>query len=329
VNFVGPDQPGLESSVGLKIDATRRRLWVCTGRYVLFGGPHTSDPRTGVLLFDLDDGQLLQSWLIDEPTPGHIFNDLAVMPDGSVYATTTLFGRVYHVVPGAEAMELVVESAGMQTNGITLGPEVRYLFFTFDRAIRRLDLRTGVPTDVAIPGGQGIGTDGLYLHDGSLVAVQPRRRRIVTLQLNQGLDTVVNVSLLAGDHPDFAYPTTGVMVRDTLFLVATSFADRPRTDGQGPQHPDVLIQAWPLGTTAPALEPIAKIPLRRLDHRRDRGRGRTPRRTTGGSGHPGLAGARVLPAGSPGGDARREKARGRRRSASAGRWRRDPQMRSR
>jgi sugar lactone lactonase YvrE len=113
VNFVGPDQPGLESSAGLKIDAARRRLWVCTGRYVLLGGPHDSDPRTGVLLFDLDDGRLLQSWLIDEPTPGHIFNDLAVMPDGSVYATTTLFGRVYHVVPGAEVMELVVDSAGM------------------------------------------------------------------------------------------------------------------------------------------------------------------------------------------------------------------------
>jgi hypothetical protein len=141
-----------------------------------------------------------------------------------------------------------------------LGPEGRYLFFTFDRAIRRLDLRTGTQRDVAIPGGQGIGTDGLYLHDGSLVAIQPRRRRVVTLQLNQELDTVVSVSLLARDHPDFAYPTTGVLVRDTLFLVATSFADRPRTDGPGPQHPDVLIQGWALGAATPALEPIAKTP---------------------------------------------------------------------
>jgi hypothetical protein len=56
----------------------------------------------------------------------------------------------------------------------------------------------------------------------------------------------MSTTVVAADHPDFAYPTTGVVVGDTLYLVATSFADRPRTEGSGPQHPDVVIQAWPL-----------------------------------------------------------------------------------
>lgn len=245
-DFVGPDVPALETSVGLKVDAARRRLWVCTGRYVLYGGPQTSAPRTGVLLFDLDDGELLQSWLLPQPTPSQIFNDLAVAADGGVYVTTTLLGRVYHVTAGEDDMALLVDSAGMQTNGIALGAEGRYLFFTFDRQIRRLDLTDGSWIDVAIPGGAGMGTDGLYVHHGSLVAVQPRRRRVVSLPLSEGQDSVVAERLVAEDHPDFAYPTTGVIVGDTLFLVATSFADRPRTGGNGPQHPDVLIQAWPL-----------------------------------------------------------------------------------
>ncbi|MGD8319289.1 MAG: SMP-30/gluconolactonase/LRE family protein [Gemmatimonadota bacterium] len=245
-DLVGSNTPGLETSVGLKADAARRRLWVCTGRYVLYGGPRDAEPRTGVLLFDLDDGELLQSWLIAQPTPSDIFNDLALAPDGSVYVTTTLLGRVYHITAGSGAMEILADSTGMQTNGIALGPKGRYLFFTFDRLIRRMDLTDGTQIDVSDPGGDAIGTDGLYLHDGSLVAVQPRRRRVVRLDLNEAMDSVAGTRVVARDHPDFAYPTTGVIVRDTLFLVATSFADHPRTAGDGPQHGDVLIQAWPL-----------------------------------------------------------------------------------
>jgi acetyl esterase/lipase/sugar lactone lactonase YvrE len=245
-DFVRYLEPELESSIGLKVDAARRRLWACTGRYVLFGGVERGPPRTGVLMFDLDDGRLLQSWSVEQPSPSHIFNDLAVAEDGSVFATTTLLGRVYHITPGKDQMELVVDSPGMQTNGVTLGPQGRFLFFVSDQAIRRLDLQSGAQIDVEIAGGAGIGTDGLYFQDGSLFAVQPGRGRIVRLNLNEQMDAVVGLSVLGENHPDFEYPTTGVIVRDTLYLVATSFADRSRTRGPGPQHSDVLIQAWPL-----------------------------------------------------------------------------------
>jgi hypothetical protein len=143
-------------------------------------------------------------------------------------------------------MELLADSAGVQTNGVALDTEGRYLFFTFDRTIRRLDLTDGTQIEVAIPDGEGAGTDGLYLYQGSLVAVQPRRNRVVRLELNQAMDAVMSATVVAADHPDFAYPTTGVVVGDTLYLVATSFADRPRIEGSGPQHPDVVIQALPL-----------------------------------------------------------------------------------
>lgn len=248
-DFVRGLEPDLETSVGIKVDSARRRLWVCTGRYVLFGGRRDAPPRTGVLLFDLEDGRLLQSWLVEQPSPFHIFNDLALAEDGTAYVTTTLMGRVYRLVPGDESMELLADSADVQTNGIALDRGGRYLFFTFDRAIRRLDLAEGTQIEVAIPDGEGVGTDGLYLHSGSLIAVQPRRNRVARLELNEAMDAVVNARVLAAGHPDFAYPTTGVVVGDTLYLVATSFADRPRTDGPGPQHPDVVIQAWPLGAS--------------------------------------------------------------------------------
>lgn len=241
--------PHLQGPIGMKVDAERRLLWVCTGRYTLFAGSSETPPQTGVLLFDLDDGSLINTWLMSQPSPGEIFNDLALASDGTAYVTTTLFGRVYRISPAIAEMELVFEAAGTQTNGIALGPNEQYLFFTLGRSISRLDLKTGDLMDVTIPNEAGVGTDGLYFVDGSLVIVQPRAKRIARLFLNADLNTVDRVHVLAEDHPDFAYPTTGVVVGNALVFVATSFADVPRNDDSERQHQDVLIHRIPLGPT--------------------------------------------------------------------------------
>jgi hypothetical protein len=49
------------------------------------------------------------------------------------------------------------------------------------------------------------------------------------------------VDILAKEHGDFAYPTTGVIVGDQLVFVATSYANVPRNTESLDQHPDVLI----------------------------------------------------------------------------------------
>lgn len=237
---------GLGSSVGIKIDPLRRRAWVCTGRYVLFGGPTDDEPRTGVLLFDLDTGALLRRWLIPQPTPTQIFNDLAVAKDGSVYVTTTLLGRVYHITAESSDLELVYDADGRQTNGVTFDALGRFLFFTVDRGIVRLDLATGAARTLRSGDQAEAGTDGLYSVPGGLIAIQPRRRRIVRLRLDARMEAIVGVDTLRADHPDFAYPTTGVLVGDTLVYVATSYADHPRRPDAKRQHPDVVIGRLPL-----------------------------------------------------------------------------------
>jgi sugar lactone lactonase YvrE len=241
-DFVAHLEPALQSTVGMKVDARERLLWVCTGRFTLFGGAAEGPPRTGVLLFDLDQGTLLRSWLMDQPSPAHIFNDLALSADGHAYATTTLMGRVYRISPGSEEMELLVDLPENQTNGITLDSRERYLFFTLGRTIRRLDLRSGELREVPVPDGAGVGTDGMYFVDGSLLVVKPRMRQIARLVLNTSLDAVERVEVLAEGDPSFDYPTTGVVVGPHLVFVATSFADIPRNEDSAVQHPDVLIQ---------------------------------------------------------------------------------------
>jgi hypothetical protein len=220
---------------------------VCTGRYTLFGGSGDGPALTGVLLFDLDNGSLLQEWLQDQPSPAHIFNDLVIDSQGDAFVTTTLFGRIYKASAGTAEMELILETPGSHNNGITLDPGERYLFLTLDRTISRLDLQTGDLKEVSAPEEAALGSDGIYFVDGSLVVVKPRFRQVARLFLNESLDAVERVEVLADGHPDFAYPTTGVLRGDALIFVATSFADSPRNPEVGEQHGDVLIHQVSLG----------------------------------------------------------------------------------
>lgn len=248
-DFTSPAEARLRGSgsIGMKVDAERRLLWVCTGRYTLFGGEEEAPPKTGVVLFDLDDGTVRRSWLRDQPSPAQIFNDLALASDGTAFVTTTMLGKIYRLSPASETMELVLDTPGSHNNGITLGPDERHLFFTLDRRLRRFDLATGDVVPVAVPGDAEVGTDGLYFVDGSLVVVKPRSRQIARLFLNDGLDAVETVAILADGHPDFAYPTTGVVVGDALVFVATSFADVARNPATTRQHPAVLVHRVGLG----------------------------------------------------------------------------------
>jgi hypothetical protein len=250
-DFLAAEVPELASSIGMKVDAERRALWVCTGRFSLLAASAEVPPRTGVLRFDLDSGKLLQSWILDEEqqSPYHIFNDLALNADGVAFATTTLLGRLYRITPGVDELVLVDQlEEGSHNNGITFGPDDKYLFVTVDRRIERIDLATGKRAPLAVPDEAALGTDGLYYHDRSLILVRPRFKSIVRLFLDDDLLTVHRVEILVEDHPDLAYPTTGMINGNTLVYVATSFADTPRNEKAGPQHPDVLIHEISLGS---------------------------------------------------------------------------------
>jgi len=241
-DFLEAPPDGLASSIGMKADAQRRRLWVCTGRFTLYADYASAAARTGVLLFDLDGGGLLQSWLIPQESDYHIFNDLDLAPDGAAYATTTLIGRVYRLVPGREEMELVLQlPPKSHNNGIALAPGGKALFMAVDRTIARLDLATGELSELVTEAGEGLGTDGLYVHGDALVSVKPRYDQVVRLTLDESCSAVVGSEILVQGHPGFAYPTTGVLVDDKLVFVATSFANVPRSPGADAQHADVLI----------------------------------------------------------------------------------------
>ncbi len=243
-DFLSADVPELASSIGMKVDAERRVLWVCTGRFGLLADFDTTAARTGVLRFDVDEGDLIGAWILDKEQESeyHIFNDLVLTKGGEALITTTLLGDLWRVSFDLGEAKLLHQLGGnSHNNGITLSADERFVFFTVDRRIQRLDLATEELVQLSVPDDHDLGTDGLYFYDGALLAIKPRSKRIVRLALDEQLDTVTRVEILAADHPDFIYPTTGVIVEDRLVFVATSYADMPRKAGTAQQHPDILI----------------------------------------------------------------------------------------
>jgi hypothetical protein len=237
-----PEGAMLLSSVGMKVDAKRRILWVCSGRYTLLADYDMAPAKTGVLKFNIDEGTLVGEWMLDQETDYHIFNDLAMAANGDVYATTTMMGRVYRMPAEGKDMELVLQlDEGSHNNGIALSDDDKYLFMTVDRTIHRLDLGTGELVKLEIPEADALGTDGLYYYKNSLVSQKPRFNRITQIFLNDDATGSSRVDTLAEGHEALAYPTTGVVVGDKLVFVATSYANMPRNAETAKQHGDVLI----------------------------------------------------------------------------------------
>ena len=75
---------------------------------------------------------------------------------------------------------------------------------------------------------------GLYVHDGALVWVQNgvEPARVVQARLNADGERMESLQVLDAGHPDYDVPTTGVIVGDTLFYVATAQLGAIRPGGR-------------------------------------------------------------------------------------------------
>jgi hypothetical protein len=225
-DWAGPER-GLWSILGLKLEAARGALWAnsCNMGDELPMAP--ADPATvgrGALLrLRLADGSVARRYEPPESARPICFNDLALSPAGDVYLTAGR-GGLWRLARGGDRLERLIRDTTLWLNGIASGPDGA--LYVADDSLGPLLVEPASARwrRLARPVGSTLrGIDGLYAHGGALVWIQNgvEPARVVRAPL-VGDGALGDLQVLDAGHPDYAAPTTGVIVGDTLFYVATA-----------------------------------------------------------------------------------------------------------
>ena len=222
------EREGLWSVMGMKVDAARRLLWVCTAAQ-----PQMSDydarerGRSGLFKFDLRTGKLAGKYMLPADSKQHWLGGLAINSRGDVYTTDSVTPALYVLRRGSERLEAVLEGEPfVSPQGLDFTPDEKQLFVAdYAKGVFVVNLLTKSYTQLAnAPDSTMLGIDGLYFRRGRLIAVQNgvNPQRVVRLDLSKDLRRVERFETVAANLPAFDEPTLGVLVGDSFYFIANS-----------------------------------------------------------------------------------------------------------
>ncbi len=238
--FAGGPADSLWSMMGMKLDASRGRLWVATAAIREGRGLPAKDlGRTGVLAFDIRTGALSSARILPEDGAQHLFGDLTLDAHGDVLVTDSAGGGLYRVAAAGGAPQVLIPPGTfLSPQGLDMAGDGTHLYLSdYSQGVFRVDLGTGTATLMRHPPRQTLlGIDGLYRHGNTLIAVQNgvRPQRVLRLTLSGGGERIEAIEVLESSLPIFDDPTLGVIVGDAFYFIANSHWPQFDADGNLP-----------------------------------------------------------------------------------------------
>ena len=223
-DFVSEGQDGLFSTLGMKVDAERRILWVCSSAESFMKDYSASDADKAALFkYDLKTRKLIRKYEVG-PNPRHLLNDLALNAEGDVFVTDTATGEIFTVRREKDELEIFIPAGRFHSpNGIAISNDGRKLFISeVPLGVYVVDLKTKRSERLSQSVGiSPSGSDGLYFYDNSLIGiiniVSERNGRVARFYLDGSAKAMRDAVVLDCNHPLYQWPTTGVVVGDSFF----------------------------------------------------------------------------------------------------------------
>jgi len=206
--WIKPETAGLNTVLGVLADERAGVLWVCSstsgGRN---GAPVVGE--TALKAFTLKNAALKASY----PFPGNgACNDIAVAPDGTVYATDTSGGRVLRLKKGATALDVwISDSKQLATaDGIALLSDGVYVNSVGQNTLMRIPVNkdgsagaiTKLEPSRPLQGPDGMravnGTTMLLVEGGRLDQVSINGTKAEITVLKEGMNGPTAVTLVSG-----------------------------------------------------------------------------------------------------------------------------------
>jgi len=176
-DFAKQRQDGLRTVLGMKVDAKRGILWVCS---TVNDPPPKNVNRedigwSGIFKYDLKTGRLIKKYTVQQQGETHLFNDISLTKQGDVFITDSGFSAIYIIPHQKDELELFLKSdAFSYPHGIALFPDEKTLCVAnWGIGIFTIDIKTKDFSLIASPDSiTTYGIDGLYFYENSLIAVQ-------------------------------------------------------------------------------------------------------------------------------------------------------------
>ena len=203
---------------GMVVDAKRRILWAATsGIAQNFRFRESYRDRAGVLKIDLRDGRVIKTI---RPTDGakHLFGDVAVGADGTVYVSDSVSPSIYRITD--DALEpLIANGPFVSLQGIAPAGGVLYVS-DYSKGIAAVDLATHDVHFLAPPADASLlGIDGLYrAGPKTLIATQNGTNPQRVLRLDVDGLRIGRATTLAANLPAMPDITLGVVAGPSFYF---------------------------------------------------------------------------------------------------------------
>jgi hypothetical protein len=219
---------GLWSVSGMRVDAKRQILWVCSSAFPQMKGfKKEDDGKAGIFKYDLKTGKLLKKYLLSNESEKHALGDLVLNKKGDVFATDSISPYIYFIDSKTDKLEIFVKSDLFSSlQGAAFTPDEKTMVVAdYGKGIFKIEMQTKQITQLKPASNVTIlGLDGFYWHRGKLIAIQNgiNPQRVVSFTMNPQMTQIIDFETLEANHPNFNEPTLGVIIGNELFYIANS-----------------------------------------------------------------------------------------------------------